>query len=167
MLRVGLCCFPLPAASLRAWPAAAGQSCVGRPGFSASSPASSRLHLRSGCSCVVCSALLLEAACFCQEKRFQPGARLRAGHLCCCEWHVGQMCVPLLWPFSDLLKATSAPTEQTPWHRSSASTAPRMVPVWRCCTLCFGHSGCFSSAGYQSGCLLGESWALLTALGCF
>lgn len=52
----------------------------------------------------------------------------------------GQMCVPLLCPFSDLLKAASAPTEQTPWHCSSAS---HTVPVWRCCVLCFGHSGCF------------------------
>lgn len=167
MIRVGLCCFPLPAASLRAWSAAARQTYVGRPGFSASSPASSCLHFRSGCFCVVCSALLLEAACFCQEKEFQPGARLRAGHLCFCESHVGQICVPLLCPFSDLLKATSAPTEQTRCHCSSARTASHMVPVWWCCVLCFGHSGSFSSAGYQSGCLLGEPWALLTALGCF
>lgn len=105
MIHVGLCCFLLPAASLRAWPAAARQSCVGRPGFSASSPASSRLRFRSGYSCVVCSAPLLEAACFGQEKGVQPGARLRAGHLCFCESHMGQMCVPLLCPFSDLLKA--------------------------------------------------------------
>lgn len=144
------------------------QSCVGRPGFSAPSPASSRLRLRSGCSRAVCSALLLpEAAGFCREKGFQPGARLRAGHLCLCESHVGRMCVPLLCPFSDLLKAASAPTEQTPRHRSGASAASRVVPVWRCCMLCFGHSDCFSSAGYQSGCLFGEPWALLTALGCF
>lgn len=33
----------------------------------------------------------------------------------------GQMCVPLLCPFSDLLKAASAPTERPPWHCSSAS----------------------------------------------
>lgn len=54
---------------------------------------------------LLCSALLLEAACFGQEKGVQPGARLRAGHLCFCESHMGQMCVPLLCPFSDLLKA--------------------------------------------------------------
>lgn len=46
--------------------------------------------------------------------------------------------VPLLCPFSDLLKAASAPTEKKPWHCSSASSASCTVPVWPCCALCLG-----------------------------
>lgn len=83
-----------PGESRRARSAAAGQSCVCWPGFSASFPASGRLHLRSGFSRVVYSALLLEAACHGPGKGVSPVAR--AGCLCqsCwgqfCEW---QMCV--------------------------------------------------------------------------